>query len=106
MKPENGSSRSMYRIVGAYIFPTVLFITLTAQLPQYDPYPPETPPPCFDCFGEDSKEFIQAGRQVFENQQMFLIAIEYSGREIPTGDPIWEPNKSVSIPVITLRNRL
>lgn len=72
MKPETGSSQSMFRIVGAYIFPTVLFITLTAQLPQYDPFPPDRPDPCRNCMCDgDNKKTIEAGGQIFETNKCF-----------------------------------
>ena len=72
MKLETRSSQSMFRIAGAYIFPTVLFITLTAQLPQYDPFPPDRPDPCRNgmCDG-DSKKTVEAGRQIFETNKCF-----------------------------------
>ena len=37
MKVERGAGDSIVRLIGTYALPSVLFITITAQLPQFNP---------------------------------------------------------------------
>ena len=72
MKVERGAGDSIIRLLGTYALPSALFITVTAQLPQFDPdhelaklnKPPLTvfvPGP----------EAIAAGREIFEGNKCF-----------------------------------
>lgn len=73
MQPEKGAARINMRLLGTYGLASVLFITITAQLPQFDPQVEiaklEKPP--VKLSGLAGPEVIAAGRRVFEDNKCF-----------------------------------
>ena len=73
LQPESRPSQSTSRVLAAYALPTLLFISLTAELPQFDPkyeiFPRPHDPP--NLGGLDSEEVIQVGRNIFESNKCF-----------------------------------
>ena len=73
MKPESGSGSTMVRLFGTYALPSILFIFITAQLPQYthqhELVKLNRPP--VKLSGLAGPEVIAAGREVFESNKCF-----------------------------------
>ena len=73
MKPEKSQFQAIVRLIGTYAIASVLFITITAQLPQFDPqYELEKlnkPPVKLE--GLAGPEVIAAGREIFEANKCF-----------------------------------
>lgn len=73
MAPEKGAVQTTVRLLGAYAVPSIIFITVTAQLPQFDPmYELEklNRPP-IKLEGMAGPEVIAAGREIFESNKCF-----------------------------------
>jgi mono/diheme cytochrome c family protein len=72
MKVEKGASDSLIRLIGTYALPSVLFITITAQLPQFNPKYEiarlEKKPVTVFVPGPEA---IAAGREIFESNKCF-----------------------------------
>jgi mono/diheme cytochrome c family protein len=72
MKVEKGASDSIVRLIGTYALPSVLFITITAQLPQFNPKYEiarlEKKPVTVFVPGPEA---IAAGREIFESNKCF-----------------------------------
>jgi mono/diheme cytochrome c family protein len=72
MKVEKGASDSIIRLIGTYALPSVLFITITAQLPQFNPEHEikrlEKKPVTVFIPGPEA---IAAGREIFESNKCF-----------------------------------
>jgi len=73
LKPEKSKLNWIFRLITTYALASGLFITITAQLPQFDPTVEvaklERPP--IDLSGLAGPEVIAAGREVFENNKCF-----------------------------------
>lgn len=73
LKPEDSAIQTLGRLVVAYAVPSLIFITATAQLPQFDPMVEkaklERPP--IKLEGMAGPEVIAAGREVFEGNKCF-----------------------------------
>ena len=73
LKPEESAKQTMGRLVVAYAIPSLIFITATAQLPQFDPMVEkaklERPP--IKIEGMAGPEVIAAGREVFDGNKCF-----------------------------------
>ncbi len=73
MDPEKSFRQTTFRLLGAYLLPSALFITVTAQLPQFDPQVEvaklEKPP--VKLTGLAGPEVIAAGREIFESNKCF-----------------------------------
>jgi mono/diheme cytochrome c family protein len=72
MKVERGAGDSIIRLIGTYALPSVLFITITAQLPQFKPEHElaklnKKPLTVF----VPGPEAIAAGREIFESNKCF-----------------------------------
>ncbi|UCD11733.1 MAG: c-type cytochrome [Nitrospinaceae bacterium] len=73
LKVEKSAADWSFRLIATYALASVLFITITAQLPQFDPaYELEklNKPPV-KLSGLAGPEVIAAGREVFENNKCF-----------------------------------
>ncbi len=73
LKVEKGEGHSIRRLIGTYAFASVLFIFITAQLPQFSPeieLAKRNRPPV-DLSGLAGPEVIAAGRDVFESNKCF-----------------------------------
>ncbi len=73
MKPEKGQFHAVIRLIGTYAFASVLFIVITAQLPQFDPAHEieKLNRPPVKLSGLAGPEVIAAGREVFEQNKCF-----------------------------------
>jgi mono/diheme cytochrome c family protein len=73
MKPEKSQWQSVVRLIGTYALPSVLFIVITAQLPQFDPQfeLDKLNRPPVKLSGLAGPEVIAAGRDVFEQNKCF-----------------------------------
>ncbi|MDA0691151.1 MAG: c-type cytochrome [Nitrospinae bacterium] len=73
MKPEKGQVQTTIRLIGTYALPSILFIVITAQLPQFDPQfeLDKLNKPPVKLSGLAGPEVIAAGREVFENNKCF-----------------------------------
>jgi len=73
LTPEATAIQTMGRLALAYAIPSAIFITVTAQLPQFDPMVEkarlERPP--IKIEGMAGPEVIAAGREVFEGNKCF-----------------------------------
>ena len=73
LKPEKSQLSSTFRLITTYALASGLFITITAQLPQFDPQfeieKLERPP--IKLSGLAGPEVIAAGREVFSNNKCF-----------------------------------
>jgi mono/diheme cytochrome c family protein len=73
LKVEKGAGDSLLRLAFTYALPSALFITITAQLPQFDPQYEldrlNRPPVVLS--GLAGPEVIAAGREVFESNKCF-----------------------------------
>ncbi len=69
---EKGMAQSNFRLIMTYLIPSVLFITITAQLPQFDPVEEvkkiDKPPITKFVPGPEA---IAAGREIFEGNKCF-----------------------------------
>ncbi len=73
MKPEKGTPNWVLRLLGTYAFASLLFITITRQLPQFDPQVEvdKLNKPPVKLSGLAGPEVIAAGRRVFEENKCF-----------------------------------
>ncbi|MGP0564916.1 MULTISPECIES: c-type cytochrome [unclassified Nitrospina] len=73
MAPEKTATRTSVRLLGTYGLASVLFITITAQLPQFDPQVElaKLNKPPVKLSGLAGPEVIAAGRRVFEDNKCF-----------------------------------
>jgi mono/diheme cytochrome c family protein len=73
MKPEKGQVQTTIRLIGTYALPSVIFIVITAQLPQFDPNfeLEKLNKPPVKLSGLAGPEVIAAGREVFEQNKCF-----------------------------------
>ena len=73
LKPEKSQLSATFRLITTYALASGLFITITAQLPQFDPQfeidKLERPP--IKLTGLAGPEVIAAGREVFSNNKCF-----------------------------------
>ena len=73
LKPEKSKSSWIFRLLATYALASGLFITITAQLPQFDPQHEieklERPP--LKLSGLAGPEVIAAGREVFDSNKCF-----------------------------------
>lgn len=73
LSPEKSALQTMGRLLLAYAIPSAIFITATAQLPQFDPMEEirklDRPP--IKIEGLAGPEVIAAGREVFEGNKCF-----------------------------------
>jgi len=73
MKPEKGQGQSILRLLGTYAIASTIFITVTAQLPQFDPQVEldKLNRPPIVLTGLAGPEVIAAGREIFEANKCF-----------------------------------
>ena len=73
MKVEKGEGHSIRRLIGTYALGSLLYITITAQLPQFSPEIElaKLNRPPVDLSGLAGPEVIAAGRDVFESNKCF-----------------------------------
>ncbi len=73
MQPETSTGSWVRRLIGTYAIASLLFITITAQLPQFNPAVEieKLNKPPIKLSGLAGPEVIQAGREVFENNKCF-----------------------------------
>lgn len=73
MEPEKTMTRTNIRLLGTYGLASFLFITITAQLPQFDPQVEleKLNKPPVKLSGLAGPEVIEAGRQVFVDNKCF-----------------------------------
>lgn len=73
MKPEKSQVQTTIRLIGTYAIASVLFIVITAQLPQFDPAfeIEKLNRPPVKLSGLAGPEVIAAGREVFEANKCF-----------------------------------
>lgn len=73
MKPETTTRQWVMRLLGTYALASVLFITITRQLPQFDPQVEinKFNKPPVKLSGMVGPEVIAAGRRVFEESKCF-----------------------------------
>ncbi len=73
LKPEQGTRHSTIRLLGTYALPSILFITVTSQLPQFDPKYElrviDKPP--INIINIPAPELIKEGRNVFQSNKCF-----------------------------------
>ncbi len=73
LKPEKSQWHSTFRLIMTYAFASVLFIVITAQLPQFDPQVEidklDRPPRKLEDVA--GPELIAAGREIFEENKCF-----------------------------------
>lgn len=71
--PEKSAMAWVRRLIGTYALASVLFIVITAQLPQFDPQieVDKLNKPPVKLSGLAGPEVIAAGREVFENNKCF-----------------------------------
>ncbi len=81
LKVEKGEGHSIRRLIGTYAFGSVLFIFITAQLPQFSPEIElaKLNRPPVDLSGLAGPEVIAAGRDVFESNKCFNCHKEQKG---------------------------
>jgi mono/diheme cytochrome c family protein len=73
MKPEKGQGHAIIRLMATYALASVIFITVTAQLPQFDPEFElgKLNKPPMKLTGLAGPEVIAAGREIFEANKCF-----------------------------------
>lgn len=73
MESEKGKAHINVRLLGTYGLASILFITITAQLPQFDPKHEleKLNKPPVKLSGLAGPEVIEAGRRVFEDNKCF-----------------------------------
>lgn len=73
MKPEKGQGQAIIRLMGTYALASVIFITVSAELPQFDPQfeLEKLNKPPMKLTGLAGPEVIAAGREVFEANKCF-----------------------------------
>ena len=73
LKAEKGHARSIFRLICTYGFASALFITVTQQLPQFNPEVEleKLNKPPVKLSGLAGPEVVAAGRQVFEENKCF-----------------------------------
>ena len=73
LKPEKSTFSWIFRLLATYALASGLFITITAQLPQFDPQVEvdKLNRPPIKLSGLAGPEVIAAGREVFENNKCF-----------------------------------
>jgi mono/diheme cytochrome c family protein len=73
MKPEKGQGQAIIRLMGTYALASVIFITVSAELPQFDPEfeLEKLNKPPMKLTGLAGPEVIAAGREIFEANKCF-----------------------------------
>jgi mono/diheme cytochrome c family protein len=73
MKPEKGQGQAIIRLMGTYALASVIFITVSAELPQFDPQfeLEKLNKPPMKLTGLAGPEVIAAGREIFEANKCF-----------------------------------
>jgi mono/diheme cytochrome c family protein len=73
MKPEKGQGQAIIRLIATYALASIIFITVTAELPQFDPQfeLDKLNKPPMKLTGLAGPEVIAAGREIFEANKCF-----------------------------------